>query len=488
MKKLLSGKRIVLSICCIVISLVGCVSAMDKNKIPVTTTSDEARALYNEGIDLFDSGQFSVAIKKFDQAIAKDSNFGMAYLMSALVWRFDYNCTKRDELIEKAVKTTNLSEVETLVIQFYKASFSRERPKQKEIIDKLTAMHPDNATVLLSTGIYLLNSGKYDKSIEVLKQAVEQHPTYQNFTLLGFSYYSSKNYDNALLNFNKAVKIAPDTPFALRGLGFTFKALKKFDKSINAFDKALKQNPNYVPALSGLGDVYLLTDKPEQARKNYQKMLETASNNYQLNSAHQQMAAYYVYKNQFDRVYDEWKKATDVFETDGDVETLWAMYRRRGHVCLQLGKFNDAKRVYNKWIELVKKSEKSDDFKNKQESGYYRYMIDIAIQQNDIQQAKELEQKFLKLDVKNITETKDYSAIKAAIATAEGQWDDAIASLGKFQIDYDEHYLKWARMYRDKGDTQKAKEYYQKVLDFGHDPLFWRLLCKKQAREELAKL
>lgn len=488
MKKLSFEKRVVLFICCIVISLAGFVSAVDKSKIPVTTTSNEARALYNEGMDLFDNGQFSVAIKKFDKAIAKDSNFGMAYLMSALIWRFDYNYPKRDELIEKAAKATNLSEAETLVIQLYKAGFSRKRDKQKERIDKLTALVPDNARVKLLTGIYLHESGKYDKSIEVLKQAIEQHPTYLGFTELGFSYYSAKNYDEALLNFNKAIEIAPDTPFALTALGNTFKALNKFDKAMNAFDKVLKQNPTYFPALSGQGDVFLLMDKPEQARKNYQKMLKSANSNGQRNWAHQQMAAYYVYKNQLDRVYDEWKKATDIFETDGDVQTLWEMYRRRGHVCVQLGKLDDAKQIYNKWIELVKKSEKADDYKNGQTSAYYRVMVGIAIKENDIQQAKVLEQKFLKLDIKDITKTEAYSAIKAAIAAAEGRYDDAFAALEKFPAKSDNDYLNWARMYRDKGDTQKAKEYYQKVLDFGHDPLFWRLLNKKQAREELAEL
>jgi hypothetical protein len=53
-------------------------------KVPVTSKSEEARALYDQGVALSDQLRFFDAREKFQQASAKDPDFAMAHYQLAL--------------------------------------------------------------------------------------------------------------------------------------------------------------------------------------------------------------------------------------------------------------------------------------------------------------------------------------------------------------------------------------------------------------------
>jgi Tfp pilus assembly protein PilF len=50
------------------------------DKVPITSSSDEARRIYVEGRDLLERLRATDARRLFEQAIAKDENFALAYV------------------------------------------------------------------------------------------------------------------------------------------------------------------------------------------------------------------------------------------------------------------------------------------------------------------------------------------------------------------------------------------------------------------------
>jgi len=71
--------------CMLVCALVGAPSAWAQksspgDKVSITTSSDEARQLYLKGRDLSEKLRATVARKFYEQAIAKDKNFALAYV------------------------------------------------------------------------------------------------------------------------------------------------------------------------------------------------------------------------------------------------------------------------------------------------------------------------------------------------------------------------------------------------------------------------
>jgi len=478
---------------CFCINLITCVSNADNNEIPVTTNSAEARALYNEGMTLFDKGNFKQAIEKFEHAVNKDPNFGTAYLYMGISFAYEGDEKKADELVNKAALATGLSKAEQLIIQWAKAGNDDDRNKQKEITDELTAMHPNNATVQLLTGMYYSEINKHEKATEFYEKAVKQSPTFANYDALACSYFSVENYNEALSTYQKMVEMAPENVSALRGTGLAYKQLGKLDEAIQNLDKALSINPYLSWVRSNLGDSYILVDMPEKAKYHYQKLLESATDNIERRQAHYRLVGYYVVKNQLEEGYKELLKVSQMFEDAQEDQHLWGNYHRRGDYCILWDEATKAKQDYDIWIEMVDKSQEPDEYRNNQRANYYLNMVRLALMDNDVDKAKSINQEFRQLKIDNLKETKPYRKIQGLIAAAEGRYDEALAAFEKTTSPSSRNAtttMRIARAYEGKGDIEKARAHYQEILDspgLGYYA-FPYLLCRRQAKERLASL
>lgn len=91
----------------------------------------------------------------------------------------------------------------------------------------------------------LYNNGKYDDAIQafngVLNQTVDQYPKSEMWSIydgLGWSYYWKKDYKNAGLNFQTALKQLPNYADAQKGLGFIAYKDGGYKKAIDYLSKA----------------------------------------------------------------------------------------------------------------------------------------------------------------------------------------------------------------------------------------------------------
>jgi len=85
-----------------------------------------------------------------------------------------------------------------------------------------------------------------------------------------------------------------------------FKDLKEFDKAINEFQKALKISADSQPARLGLGFCYFDQGKIEEAFNEFDRASNLGPDN---EHVHQGLGACYQHKKQFDRAVGEFKKA-----------------------------------------------------------------------------------------------------------------------------------------------------------------------------------
>jgi len=66
------------------IFIAGCAKKEEENKIPVTTTSEEAKAEFLKGRDLFEKQRQQESLQHFTKAIETDNNFALAYYYHSL--------------------------------------------------------------------------------------------------------------------------------------------------------------------------------------------------------------------------------------------------------------------------------------------------------------------------------------------------------------------------------------------------------------------
>jgi tetratricopeptide (TPR) repeat protein len=107
---------------------------------------------------------------------------------------------------------------------------------------------------------------KYDKAIEVYKQAISINPNLvQVYNGLGNVYYEQKKYEEAIEVYKQAIAINPNLVQAFNGLGNVYYEQKKYEEAIEVYKQAIGINPNLVQVYNGLGNVYFEQKKYEEA-------------------------------------------------------------------------------------------------------------------------------------------------------------------------------------------------------------------------------
>jgi predicted O-linked N-acetylglucosamine transferase (SPINDLY family) len=89
----------------------------------------------------------------------------------------------------------------------------------------------------------------------------------------GNVYASLKQYENALIAYDRALSLKPDFAQAWLGRGNVCISLKQYENALNAYDRALNLKPDFAQAWLGRGNVYGLLKQYEKAVSAYDEAL-----------------------------------------------------------------------------------------------------------------------------------------------------------------------------------------------------------------------
>ena len=143
-------------------------------KIPVTTSSEEARKEFLAGRDLSEKLRITDSIAHFDKAISLDPNFALAELLRANV---SPNGKEFFEHLKKAVTLADkASDGERMLIQANEAGANGDPSKQKEILEKLVAAYPNDERAHFNLGGYYFGQQDFTQAISHYKRATELAP------------------------------------------------------------------------------------------------------------------------------------------------------------------------------------------------------------------------------------------------------------------------------------------------------------------------
>ena len=95
---------------------------------------------------------------------------------------------------------------------------------------------------------------------------------------LGGVYFELNRFEDAIKIYQKLLKIDPNYSAAQNNLAACFSKIKNYDNSINILQKLLKKEPNNFQAYNNLGNIYTDVKKNDLALINYKKALEINPN------------------------------------------------------------------------------------------------------------------------------------------------------------------------------------------------------------------
>jgi tetratricopeptide (TPR) repeat protein len=117
------------------------------------------------------------------------------------------------------------------------------------------------------------NAKNFDKAETGFKEVLQSEPNNADaHYYLGNIYYNRKAYNESLPHFDQAAKIDYKSVEKLLALGENQRALKQFDRAIVQYQKAAGFDPNNANAYYGMGLTYIGLNNKIGARQQLQKL------------------------------------------------------------------------------------------------------------------------------------------------------------------------------------------------------------------------
>lgn len=89
------------------------------------------------------------------------------------------------------------------------------------------------------------------------------------------NYFDNKEYDKALIHYNKILKLNPKCNLALNKKGHIYLNKKEFNKAVKTFDKALNTDSNLTEALLGKTEALFKLEQYSKALTTYNQAIES---------------------------------------------------------------------------------------------------------------------------------------------------------------------------------------------------------------------
>jgi tetratricopeptide (TPR) repeat protein len=121
------------------------------------------------------------------------------------------------------------------------------------------------------SGLYM-ERGQYDKAQEVLKPLLQipAKTSAESYILQGNIYQKQRQYEKALIEYGKALKLKPQNPLIYHNMGLACFYMQNYPLAEEYFKKALALKPAIAESSSMLGQIYLLKKDDRNAQYYYE--------------------------------------------------------------------------------------------------------------------------------------------------------------------------------------------------------------------------
>lgn len=244
-------------------------------KVPVTTSSDEARALYDEGLALADNLHFVEANEVFAKAVEADPDFAMGYVRLAQTSQTAAAFFRSVRQAE--YNAANSSEGEQLYIRALVAGAENDQAAQLDAVSSLLGMYPKDERTHVQLANYYNGQQNFAEAIKHLGHATSINPDFAAaFNSLGYVHRSSGDLDGAKAAFARYLELIPDEANPYDSYAELLMEMGEYDESIANYRKALELDANFPSAYAGISINESLKGNAEAAQAAAAEMLAAA--------------------------------------------------------------------------------------------------------------------------------------------------------------------------------------------------------------------
>jgi tetratricopeptide (TPR) repeat protein len=358
-------------------------------KVPITTTSDEARAAYLHGRDLYEALRFTDAHQYFVSATELDPNFALAWMAAA-------NTSPSAQEFFAALRhaTANAagaSDGEQMMIGALEAGVNADPGTQLSLLQSLVAAYPGDERAHNALGIFLLGQQKYEAAAAEYRKAIVINPEFpQPYNQLGYALRFTGEYDAAEQAFKRYIELIPDQPNPYDSYAELLMKMGRYEESIQSYEKALAVEPTFIASYIGIAHDLLFMDRPEDARAALLRIEGVARTGGELRQMHTWMAAAYLHQGDFEGALGEVQRRYDLAAETDDRPAMSGDLNLMGTILLWAGSPGQAAVKYGESVAMMESSDATDDIKEGVRRNHLFDTARVALRQGDIAAAADL--------------------------------------------------------------------------------------------------
>jgi tetratricopeptide (TPR) repeat protein len=304
----------VLAIVILVFGAAGCAQkevSPDAKEIPMTTGSEAARALYEEGDYLSDVGRNVQAREKFMAAVAEDPAFARGHFAQATVSvsykEFQTCLDKASEHLETA------SDGEKLLVEIGRTFLTNDTEQGVQLAKQLVEAYPESARAAIVLGGMRNAMNENEAARASYAGALELDPDSAGALFsMANNYLFSEPRDFAKAE-EFALKINAAYPNEAKGyelLGDIKRAQNDLESALEAYNRATETDPTLAQAQHKKGHVNSFLGNYDDARAAYDAAIEAAAPENKAGFAPYR-AFTYVHAGEIDTALDELEAVAD---------------------------------------------------------------------------------------------------------------------------------------------------------------------------------
>jgi tetratricopeptide (TPR) repeat protein len=247
------------------------------SSLPVTTSSAQARALYEKGMQDYENLYLERCNDDWRAAVKADPNLAIAWAWIA----FNSSDPKEVNAAREKAKALapKVTPGEKLMIEWIAKVQEGDFIGGISAMNDMLEMYPKDKHLLYLAGNWLMGENGDEQALRIMEKALaidKNFPAALND--LAYLHARNRQFARAFVAMDRYVALLPTEPNPQDSYGELLRMAGTFEGSLQHYRAALKIDPDFVTSQVGLGDTYALMGNQEQARVEYDKAIRFAHN------------------------------------------------------------------------------------------------------------------------------------------------------------------------------------------------------------------
>lgn len=458
-------------------------------KMVITTSSEEARRAYLEGLVFFDRTQPESARPLFEKAVELDPDFIMAYDGLAQVSPTFKGAADAFRKVEALAARVSMSAGERLYFDALFAARRGDRAGQLEKLEALAAMCPRDERVLYRLGLFYYGTDD-EAAVEVFRKALAIDPSFVPvYNRMGYSLRALGRNAEAEAAFKKAIELDPESPNAYDSYAELLLKLGRFEESVASYDAALELEPLFPSAQIGVAANLILQGRHAVARRRLESLFDIAPHDGIRSGIHWALAVTHADEGNLELAITELLENFEISKRNDDRAAMEIDLRNIGAVLLEAGELDEAEKRFDAALEVIVNDPDQNDRRKAFSRAFHAYGTGVvAAKKGELDRARERAEEMDALVEPLSSRFMEMKAheLKAVIRLEQQEFDSALAELR--QADATEVYnmYRMALAYEGLGNVARARSMAEYVVTY-HSPLnFNYSFVRHKAAEKLA--